>query len=171
MNAASPRLASAQGEDKTTGSIPRLPSEPHQGARRDPGARPTFARLSSTPVEEKPAPAVPDRPAAAVPDTPAESGRERRREERIQARFQAIVQFPGGSSREMQLADISTHGCRVDGEVEGFRVGRFISVGIDETSMLQAVVRWVRNDAAGMEFLRPIPPERTEWHDLMDMPF
>jgi len=81
------------------------------------------------------------------------------------------VRFTNGTNREMQLGDLSTHGCRVDGEVEGFRVGRFVSVGLDETSMLQAVVRWVRNNAAGMEFLRPIPPERTEWHDLMDMPF
>ena len=30
---------------------------------------------------------------------------------------------------------------------------------------------YATDGAAGMEFLRAIPPQCTEWHDLMDAPF
>ena len=96
---------------------------------------------------------------------------ERRREARVPARYQARLQFSSDDCAEVQLADISMHGCCVRGEATGLRIGRFVSVGIDEEPMLPAVIRWVRDNAAGMEFLRPIPPERHEWHELIEMPF
>jgi len=103
--------------------------------------------------------------------TVAEVFTDRRRESRVPARFSAVLRFSDGASSEVELADVSTHGCCVRSEDAGLRIGRFVSVGLDEESMLQAVVRWVRDGAAGMEFLRPIPPERCEWYDLMDAPF
>jgi len=95
---------------------------------------------------------------------------ERRREPRVTTRFNAVLQMSDGVSNEVQLADVSAHGCCVRGDAEGLRIGRFVSIGLDEDSMLQAVIRWVRDGTAGMEFLRPIPPEQVEWHDLMEMP-
>jgi len=96
---------------------------------------------------------------------------ERRREGRTKARYRAVLQFSDGAGGDVELADISMHGCSVRSETEDLRIGRFVSIGIDAEPMLQAVIRWVRDGTAGMEFLRPIPPERDEWHELMDMPF
>lgn len=96
---------------------------------------------------------------------------ERRREDRIKAQYRARLQFADGADNEVELADISMHGCCIRSDADGLRIGRFVSIGIDEEPKLQAVIRWVRDGLAGMEFVRPIPPERDEWHDLMDMPF
>jgi hypothetical protein len=116
--------------------------------------RTAYARLASAPDDEKPTPVIP----------------ERRREARVKARYRATLQFSDGTSDGVHLADISMHGCCIRSDSEGLRIGRFVSIGIDEEPMLQAVIRWVRDGAAGMEFLRPIPPERSEWHELIDMP-
>lgn len=115
----------------------------------------SYARLATEPDEE----------------TTPEAISDRRRETRVSASYQAILQFSEGVSDEVQLADISTHGCCVRSDAEGLRIGRFVAIGIEQEPMLQAVIRWVRDGAAGMEFLRPIPPEQREWHELMDMPF
>jgi len=96
---------------------------------------------------------------------------ERRREGRTRASNQAILRFAEGTSEEVALADISQHGCSIQSEIEGLRIGRFVSIGIGQEPVLPAVIRWVRNGAAGMEFLRPIPAERREWHELIEMPF
>jgi hypothetical protein len=104
-------------------------------------------------------------------DTLVDTMAERRREPRVAAHYQATLQFTQDDSADVQLADISMHGCCVKTEADGLRVGRFVSIGIDDEPMLQAVIRWVRAGSAGMEFLRPIPSERYEWHDLIDMPF
>jgi hypothetical protein len=114
-----------------------------------------YGRIAGAPEEETSAEIVPDR----------------RRELRVPAGYQAILEFSEGDSNKVSLADISTHGCCVRSEAEGMRIGRFVSIGIDDGQMLQAVVRWVRDGAAGMEFLRPIPPERSEWHELIEMSF
>ncbi|MEJ2408952.1 MAG: PilZ domain-containing protein [Novosphingobium sp.] len=66
------------------------------------------------------------------------------------------------------LADISLHGCCLQTESDELRQGGFVSIGLGNDSMLPAIVRWVRGQAAGMEFLRPVPANQTAWHDLMD---
>ena len=82
-----------------------------------------------------------------------------------------MLQCVPGETATVELADVSMHGCCVRTETPDLRIGRFVSIGIDSNPMLQAVIRWVRDGAAGMEFVRPIPPERSEWHDLIEMPF
>ncbi|MDG2004332.1 MAG: PilZ domain-containing protein [Novosphingobium sp.] len=114
-----------------------------------------YARIADAPDEE----------------TIEEVASDRRREPRVPARFQAILQFSEGDRSEVGLADISSHGCCVRSDSEDLRIGRFVAIGIDDGEMLQAVIRWVRDGAAGMEFLRPIPPERSEWHELMEMTY
>lgn len=94
---------------------------------------------------------------------------DRRRERRHRTQFEAILQFSQGRRLTVLLADLSLHGCCVQIDSEAPRQGAFVSVGLDEGSMLPAIVRWIRGSAVGMEFLRAIPPERVEWHDLMDI--
>ena len=56
-------------------------------------------------------------------------------------------------------------------EAAWLKAGSFVSIAVGDNPALQAIVRWVRHDAAGTEFLRSIPPERTEWHKLTNSPF
>ena len=96
---------------------------------------------------------------------------ERRREPRIPTRYAARLQSSRGDQEAAMLADVSLHGCCVNTSAGWLRQGSFVSVGLgEETPMLAAIVRWVRGGAAGMEFLRPIPSDRIEWLDLIDMP-
>jgi hypothetical protein len=98
-------------------------------------------------------------------------GANRRREPRYATWFDAQIENARGDSARIQLAEVSLHGCRISADQPWLRVGGFISISIDQGAKLQAIVRWVRDGAAGMEFLHAIPPECSEWHDLMDAPF
>ena len=70
------------------------------------------------------------------------------------------------------IADLSTHGCCLRSEADWLRLGSFVSISLGEDEPgLQAIVRWVRDGACGLEFLRPVPSDRPEWHELMDSPF
>ena len=104
--------------------------------------------------------------------TPAASatGAERRRAPRFTAWHPARLQARQGRFEEVLLTDVSTHGCCVRSDSPNLRVGAILAIGVGEHPMLPAMVRWVRDGSAGMEFLRPIPHEREEWHYLMDLP-
>ncbi|MCT2400578.1 PilZ domain-containing protein [Novosphingobium mangrovi (ex Huang et al. 2023)] len=93
---------------------------------------------------------------------------DRRRETRHATRFEAIIETSQGRRHPVLLADVSLHGCSVQTDAETVRQGAFVSIGLYGEPMLPAIVRWVRGKAAGMEFLRSVPPDRTEWHELMD---
>lgn len=93
---------------------------------------------------------------------------DRRRERRHVTRFDATLEMSQGRRLPVLLADISLHGCCVEIDGEAPRQGAFVSIGLDERSMLPAIVRWVRGNAVGMEFLRAIPADQFEWHDLLD---
>ena len=57
----------------------------------------------------------------------------------------------------------------IQGNLDSLRPGSFVSIGIGECPLLGAIIRWVRADEAGMEFLRTIPADRGEWFALMDL--
>ncbi|MCB2079285.1 MAG: PilZ domain-containing protein [Novosphingobium sp.] len=96
---------------------------------------------------------------------------DRRREARHTARGFVRVESVRGDKADATLADVSTHGCAIKVEAEWLRIGGFVSIGLEDQPLLQAIVRWVRDGNAGMEFLRPVPPDRVEWHELMDASF
>jgi len=108
---------------------------------------------------------------ARLPVISAESRSERRRVSRIPAEVNALMLSSHGERACVKLADVSSHGCSVTGHVGWLRAGSFVSIGFSEGTGLRAIVRWLRDDAAGMEFLQPVPRERTEWHALIDSPF
>ena len=101
----------------------------------------------------------------------SKAGANRRRERRFATWFDAQIENARGERAKVLLAEVSLHGCRIQTQEPWLRVGGFVSIHIDEGEKLQAIVRWHRDGAAGMEFLRAIPPQCTEWHDLMDAPF
>jgi PilZ domain len=93
---------------------------------------------------------------------------DRRREPRRQAFALATLGSARGETAEVQIADVSEHGCAVRGAAGWLRAGGFIDIAIGTAPALPALVRWLRDGCAGMEFLRPIPAERDEWWELMD---
>ena len=95
----------------------------------------------------------------------------RRREPRFETWFDATIENAHGDRAGFRVAEISLHGCRVKGDLSWIRTGGFVSIAVDGGRKLQAIVRWVRDGSAGMEFLRPVPAEWTEWHELIDAPF
>lgn len=95
---------------------------------------------------------------------------ERRREQRHATRYSAHIESSRGDRMDTLLTDASLHGCCVSGSAPWLRQGAFVSIGLGKCDALRAVVRWVRGDSAGMEFLHVVPAGASEWHDLMDMP-
>ena len=100
-----------------------------------------------------------------------EMAEERRQHPRHPASAIALVRSIYGQETESTLVDISLHGCCVRCEASWLKTGSFVAVSLEGEPALQALIRWVRNGAAGMELLGPIPPERTEWHKWLDSPF
>lgn len=100
---------------------------------------------------------------------PEVSGPERRRERRHTIRFAATLETARGGRIPVLLADVSLHGCCVQTEAEALRQGAIVSIALGDDPALQAIVRWVRGHSAGLEFLRAVPPDHEEWHDLMDL--
>lgn len=95
----------------------------------------------------------------------------RRRERRFETWFDATLETAHGDRADIRIAEVSLHGCRIKGDMDWIHTGAFVSIAAEGGRKLQAIIRWVREGSAGMEFLRPVPQECTEWHDLMDAPF
>lgn len=95
----------------------------------------------------------------------------RRREPRFEAWFDATLETAHGDRADIRIAEVSLHGCRIKADLSWIRTGAFVSIAAEGGRKLHAIIRWVREDSAGIEFLRPVPRECTEWHDLMDAPF
>ncbi|CDO39002.1 MULTISPECIES: PilZ domain-containing protein [Novosphingobium] len=92
---------------------------------------------------------------------------ERRREERRSTSFEATMEFSNGGQTSVILADVSLHGCCVRTDTEWLRQGAFVSIGMGAEPKMPAIVRWIRGSSAGMEFLRQVPVDHADWHDLM----
>jgi len=97
--------------------------------------------------------------------------RRRRKVERVRAQTEARLASSRGEEVMVWLGDASTHGCSVRCDAEWLRTGRFVTVALVGDQPVQAVVRWVRDGVAGLEFLRPLPATMTEWKRLIEQPF
>lgn len=92
----------------------------------------------------------------------------RRREPRYNAVYDVTVTNMLGKNAPALLIDISMHGACVRSDAVWLRPGSFIKIAIAEDDRLEAVVRWVRDGSAGMEFLNPVGADREAWFALMD---
>ena len=95
------------------------------------------------------------------------AGATRRKRSLLTAQAVAQLCSLDGENARVAVGDVSAHGCSVRCASAWLRAGRFVSIGIDDTPPLRAVVRWVRDDLAGLEFLRAVPSDRGEWHALI----
>lgn len=105
-----------------------------------------------------------------LPVTDADPHRNRRKVARSPAEVTASVRSSQGDEAVVRIADVSTHGCSVRGDLPWLRNGAFVAIGLGDGPALSAIVRWMRDGSAGMEFLRPVPSDRTEWQMLINSP-
>ena len=91
----------------------------------------------------------------------------RRETSRYQVAAQVKVTNGAGSNVTMSVEDISSHGCSIRGEVQWLRLGMILSIVLEDEPAVQAIIRWVRDGRAGMEFFRPITAAQTGWQALM----
>ncbi len=96
------------------------------------------------------------------------SAHERRKVPRVAVRARAIVTSSQGKSSKAAIGDLSLHGCSLIGVAGWLTTGNFVSVALESGDAVQAVVRWRRDENAGVEFLRPLPAASAEWHDLLE---
>jgi hypothetical protein len=73
-----------------------------------------------------------------------------------------LIQSNNGDRTSARLRDISAYGCNLSCEADWLRMGRFISLRIGKDRTIQAIVRWSRDGATGIEFLRPISNAEAE---------
>lgn len=92
----------------------------------------------------------------------------RRREPRFNAVSDATITNMTGKTASSLLIDISHHGACIRCDAGWLRQGSFVKIAIAENDELDAVVRWVRDGSAGMEFLNPVPADRQAWRAMMD---
>jgi hypothetical protein len=64
-----------------------------------------------------------------------------------------------------RMRNISPFGCNVQVKADWLRVGRIVSLKVSADRTIQAIVRWTRDDQAGLEFLRAIDLAEAEWLD------
>ena len=96
------------------------------------------------------------------------SGQERRKVARAIVSASAILATAHGDRTPVMIGDVSTHGCNIRSDVAWLRTGRFVAMELGDDAPLQAVIRWVRNGAAGLEFLRPVSEDYHDWQALIN---
>lgn len=88
-----------------------------------------------------------------------------RRHAQVSAKIQSAV---AGKAAMATIVDISTNGCCLTAAVDWLRTGGFITIKLERDEPVQAIVRWVRGDSAGVEFLRPLSFEQVAWRKVID---
>ena len=92
----------------------------------------------------------------------------RRKVSRTRVKARAVLISGENERRAIAICDVSPHGCSIRGEALALRAGRFVGIELGADAPIQALVRWVNDEEAGLEFLRPVPADRTDWQLLIN---
>lgn len=79
-----------------------------------------------------------------------------RRATRLRSHARAMLRSSHGDRSRALVRDVSVHGCSLETDAPWLRMGQFVSLRLSTEWTVQAIVRWVRDERAGIEFLRPI---------------
>ena len=85
-----------------------------------------------------------------------------RKAERRPVTGAVVIQSNAGERTSARLRDISVYGCNLGCEADWLRMGRFITLRLGKDRTIHAIVRWARDGATGIEFLRPISDAEAE---------
>ena len=92
----------------------------------------------------------------------------RRKAARAIVQVGASITSVRGDSAAVTINNVSTHGCNIKGDAKWLRIGSCVGVSLEGSQPLQAIVRWLRDGSAGLEFLRPVSPQNTAWQELIN---
>jgi hypothetical protein len=96
----------------------------------------------------------------------------RRKATRAVVQVEAKITSAQGNCATVTINNVSPHGCNIKGDMSWLRIGSFVSVSLEGgqplQAPLQAIVRWLRDGSAGLEFLRPVPSDNAPWHELIN---
>lgn len=67
-----------------------------------------------------------------------------------------LIQTERGDRCIARLQDISIYGCNLLTETDWLRTGNYVTIRLSAERSIQAIVRWTRDGANGVEFLRAI---------------
>ncbi|MET0589221.1 MAG: PilZ domain-containing protein [Novosphingobium sp.] len=87
--------------------------------------------------------------------------------QRVIAQRRGLINSAHGESALVLIGDASSHGCSIQCASGSLRPGRFVSIGFEDGTPLQAIVRWVREDRAGLDFLHAVPAHLDVWQTLI----
>ena len=93
----------------------------------------------------------------------ANGEQERRIAERKPFNGKVVIESNLGDRTVATVRNISPFGCNLRSDAEWLKLGRFITLRLSVERSIQAIVRWVRDGSAGVEFLRPIDLAEAEW--------
>ncbi len=79
-----------------------------------------------------------------------------RKSSRIATSATGSYRTPRGSEWEVEVADLSRGGCRVDDPVGGLKLGEYVQLRIGSTGPHTAEVAWRQGDRVGLEFASPL---------------
>lgn len=81
---------------------------------------------------------------------------ERRRAERVSTLAHVSVRSMRGDSAAAVVRDVSPFGCYLECDAPWRRAGMILSLELREGDRIDAVVRWIDDEACGLEFLRQV---------------
>lgn len=90
-------------------------------------------------------------------DTHSVAG-EKRRVVRKASNVDVTMKSAQGEETPVVLGDISSHGCSVGRNADWLKQGVFVWLQAGGEAAVIGIVRWIREDAAGIEFVRPLTP-------------
>ena len=79
----------------------------------------------------------------------------RRKASRAVVQVEAKITSAQDNCATVTINNVSPHGCNIKGDANWLRIGSFVGVSLEGGQPLQAIVRWLRDGSAGLEFLRP----------------
>jgi hypothetical protein len=85
-------------------------------------------------------------------------GREKRREARYDVALDAKVRNGSGSSRKVEVTNLSQGGCRFRLGERRIGAGSFLTITVERVGFLDARVKWRQDDWHGIRFDRPLHP-------------
>lgn len=73
-----------------------------------------------------------------------------------------------GAEMPVVIGDISTYGCSIGRSADWLKQGAFVWLRAGGESAVIGIVRWIREEAAGIEFVRPLEPGAYGLASLID---
>jgi len=92
----------------------------------------------------------------------------RKTDRRAASAMAEVTTMNGNNTSSGVLGDVSSNGCSFLSDGHALRAGQFVTIALDCGKPVHAIVRWVREETAGMEFLRPLSRDQEGWFSLFE---